>query len=79
MNYLCNRALISKTRNRTSFEDIAYGLYLYFLDGLSFRNASKALSLREYKKGSLLQYGNGSKDTEPKELAIKEEERFLNL
>jgi putative transposase len=25
---------------------------LYFLDGLSFRNASKALSLREYKKGS---------------------------
>jgi transposase-like protein len=25
---------------------------LYFLDGFSFTNASKALSLREYKKGS---------------------------
>jgi putative transposase len=43
--------LISKTRNRTSFEeDIAYGLYLYFL-GLSFRNASKALSSRIIKRG----------------------------
>jgi hypothetical protein len=43
--------LISKTRNRTSFEDIAYGLYLYFLDGLSFRNASsKALSSSRIKK-----------------------------
>jgi putative transposase len=41
--------LISKTRNRTSFEGIAYGLYLYFL-GFSFRNASKALSSRIIKR-----------------------------
>jgi hypothetical protein len=68
--------LISKTRNRTSFEDIAYGLYLYFL-GLSFRNASKALSSRIIK-GVMLQYGTGSKDTDPKELSIKGE-KFLNL
>jgi hypothetical protein len=49
---------------------------LYFL-GLSFRNASKALSSRIIK-GVMLQYGTGSKGTDPKELAIKEE-RFLNL
>ena len=48
----------------------------YFL-GLSFRNASKALSSRIIK-GVMLQYGTGSKGTDPKELAIKEE-RFLNL
>jgi putative transposase len=41
--------LISKTRNRTSFEVIVYGLYLYFLD-FSFRNASKALSSRIIKR-----------------------------
>jgi hypothetical protein len=70
--------LISKTRNRTSFEDIAYGLYLYFL-GLSFRNASKALSLREYKKGSHVAIWKWVQSRDPKELAIKEEERFLNL
>ena len=46
----------------------------YFL-GLSFRNASKALSSRIIK-GVMLQYGNGSKDTEPKELAIKEKKDF---
>ncbi len=38
-----------KTRKKTSNEDIAYGLYLYFL-GLSFRNASKALSCRIVKR-----------------------------
>jgi hypothetical protein len=61
--------LISKTRNRTSFEeDIAYGLY--FL-GRSFRNASKALSSRIIK-GVMLQYGNGSKDTDrPKRIIYK--------
>ena len=30
-------------RNRTPSEFIGYGLYLYLLDGLSFRNAAKAL------------------------------------
>jgi putative transposase len=61
--------LISKTRNRTSFEeDIAYGLY--FL-GRSFRNTSKALSSRIIK-GVMLQYGNGSKDTDrPKRIIYK--------
>jgi putative transposase len=38
-------SLIPFKRNRTSFKDISYGLYLYFL-GLSFRNASKALTSR---------------------------------
>ena len=37
------------TRNRTSKQDVAFGLYLYFL-GLSFRNASKALSYRIVKR-----------------------------
>jgi putative transposase len=32
------------TRNRTSTKIIGYGLYLYFLDGLSFRSTAKALS-----------------------------------
>ncbi len=39
---------MTRTRNRTPKEDIAFGLYLYFL-GLSFRNASKALSCRIIK------------------------------
>ena len=43
--------LIPCIRNRTSFEDITYGLYLYFL-GLSYRNAAKALSSRIKKKRS---------------------------
>jgi hypothetical protein len=30
--------------NRTPSQIIGYGLYLYFLEGLSFRNATKALS-----------------------------------
>jgi putative transposase len=41
--------LIPCIRNRTSFEDITYGLYLYFL-GLSYRNAAKALSSRIKKR-----------------------------
>ena len=40
---------MTRTRNRTPKEDIAFGLYLYFL-GLSFRNASKALSYRIVKR-----------------------------
>jgi hypothetical protein len=32
------------SRIRTPSQIIGYGLYLYFLDGLSFRNAVKALS-----------------------------------
>ena len=47
--YIVFFLLISKTRNRTSFEDIVYGLYLYFR-GFSFRNASKALSSRIIKR-----------------------------
>ncbi len=42
-------SLIPFKRNRTSFKDISYGLYLYFL-GLSFRNASKALTSRIIKR-----------------------------
>ena len=30
-------------RQRTKPKDIAYSLYLYFLDGLSYRNTAKAL------------------------------------
>ena len=44
-------SLIPFKRNRTSFKDISYGLYLYFL-GLSFRNASKALTSRIIKRSS---------------------------
>ena len=44
-------SLIPFKRNRTSFKDILYGLYLYFL-GLSFRNASKALTSRIIKRSS---------------------------
>jgi hypothetical protein len=68
--------LISKTRNRTSFEVIVFGLYLYFL-GFSFRIASKALSSRIIKRSHVAIW-KWSKETDPKELAIKEE-RFLNL
>ena len=35
--------MIYKTRNRTNLKDITYTLHLYF-NGLSLRNASKALS-----------------------------------
>ena len=42
-------SLIPFKRNRTSFKDISYGLYLYFL-GLSFRNTSKALTSRIIKR-----------------------------
>jgi putative transposase len=41
--------LILTKRNRTSANDIGYGLYLYFL-GLSYRNTAKALS--RFKKRS---------------------------
>jgi putative transposase len=48
--YIVFFLLISKTRTRTSFEDIAYGLYFLYFLGLSFRNASKALSSRIIKR-----------------------------
>ena len=50
--------MILSKRNRTSTNDIGYGLYLYFL-GLSYRNtATKALSFR-FKKEVMSPFGNG--------------------
>ena len=40
------------SRNRTPSEYIGYGLYLYLLDGLSFRNSAKALSFLQIVKRS---------------------------
>ena len=50
--------LIFCIRNRASFEDITYGLYLSFL-GLSYRNAAKAYHVELRKEEVILPSGNG--------------------
>jgi putative transposase len=37
------QSILKYQKQRTKPKDIAYGLYLYFLDGLSHRNTAKAL------------------------------------
>jgi putative transposase len=44
--------MINKRNSRTPSSYIGYGLYLYFLDGLSYRNTSKALSFLHIVKRS---------------------------
>jgi hypothetical protein len=56
--------LILTKRNRTSANDIGYGLYLYFL-GLSYRNTAKALS--RFKKEVMSPFGNGCRSANQKE------------
>jgi hypothetical protein len=44
--------MINKRNSRTPSSYIGYGLYMYFLDGLSYRNTSKALSYLYIVKSS---------------------------
>ena len=50
--------LIFCIRNKASYEDITYGLYLSFL-GLSYRNAAKAYHVELIKEEVTLPSGNG--------------------
>lgn len=66
------------SRNRTYFEDISYGLYLYTL----FRFVIKKDSKKHYPADLLIieaiyQYGNGSKNINHKGFPLNEE-GFLN-
>lgn len=63
--------LIFCIRNRTSFEDITYGLYLQFL-GLSYRNATKALSSRIKKRSHIAICEWVQRNTNLKEYLLKE-------
>ena len=61
-------------RNRTPSEFIGYGLYLYFLDGLSFRNAAKAL--KWFIKISHVSIWNWIQKYKPKKIFTKKKRKI---
>jgi hypothetical protein len=70
--------LISYIKNRISFEDDTYGLYLYFI-GLSYRNPAKKHYHPELRKEQvILPSVNGCRNTNLKEYLLKTK-GFLSL
>jgi hypothetical protein len=66
-------------RNRTSANDIGYGLYFYtFLVSSSYRNTAKALS-RFIKTSHVSLSGNGFNITTNQKEYLSKEEKYQNL
>jgi putative transposase len=67
-----------RTRIRTPSQIIVYGLYLYFLDGLSFRNTAKALSFLHLIKISHVSIWNWIQKYKPKKLKKNIDEYIID-
>ena len=63
--------LFMNCRNRTPSQIIGYGLYLYFLDRLSFRNTAKALYFLHLVKISHVSIWNWIQKYKPKKMLKK--------
>ncbi|MDQ6724311.1 MAG: hypothetical protein M3Z01_08625 [Thermoproteota archaeon] len=62
------------SRNRTPSEYYGYGLYLYFLDSLSFRNSAKALSFLLIVKRSHMSIWKGIQKYKPEKISSKKKD-----